>query len=422
MKLFPNPLRCLLAFALLAPLSGCAGFWQPINSTTTTSGGSTTGDYVFVGKTGNTSIAAYAVASTGLTAVTGSPFSLAYAPLALAVTPSDSFLYAGTAQGVYGFSIGTGGVLTSLNSGGAIANTPTAMAPSAAIAISPDGNYLAVLSEPTLGSGQFYINLYVINSTTGLLTYNGAEGTITLSAAYNPATATPRSIQFSPSESTQTTSVIVAALGTGGDAAFTFNSTSGAISTLPTDQVLPPSTTSSDNAAIWNSASNAIFIPRNAASPVLAVYTINTTIGTFTTDTAPQLTQATGNNPVAAAFNQSQSDVYVANANDATVSAYAVSTSTSTITVTAQLSSGPYTTSGTAPTAIAYDKSGSYMLVLNQAGPPDLLQYTVDGISNPSTATPGRLYINSSVSTGLVINSSFSANYSNTGVSLAMTH
>jgi 6-phosphogluconolactonase (cycloisomerase 2 family) len=416
-----HPRLVLCVLALLVPLTGCAGFWQAITTTTTT-GGSTTGDYVFVGKTGNSSVAAYAVATTGLTAVTGSPFSIAYPPLSMVVTPSDAYLYVGTSAGIYGFSIGTGGVLTALNSGAVIANTPSAVAPSAAIDVSPDGNYLAVLSQPTASSGQFYIYVYSINSSTGLLTYNGAIGTITLASNYNPATASPHSIHFAPNESTQTTSVIVAALGTGGDAAFTFNSSTGAISALPTDIVLPPSTTSSDNAAIWNSSSTAIFIPRGGSSTSLAVYTFGATTGVFTTDTAAQILVSTGNNPTAAAFNQAQSDVYVTNATDATVSAFAYSYSGTSITVTSpQLTSGPYTTSGAQPNAIAYDKSGNFIFVLNQSGPPDLLQYTVDGITDPSTSTPGRLYINSSVATGLSVTSTVS-NVSPTGVSMALTH
>ncbi len=57
------------------------------------------------------------------------------------------------------------------------------------------------------------------------------------------------------------------------------------------------------------------------------------------------------------------------------------------------------------------------MLVLNESGPPDLIQYTIDGVLDPTTSTLGRLYVNSSVNTTLI-----STGVSGPGVSMAVTH
>ena len=92
--------------------------------------------------------------------------------------------------------------------------------------------------------------------------------------------------------------------------------------------------------------------------------------------------------------------VYVTNTTDDTISGYSVTTNTTTpvTSFTALGSPSPYATLGGAPAAIAFDNTGTWMLAMNQTGPPDLIQYTVDTV-----VSPGRLYVTGSVFTGLSI-------------------
>ena len=118
------------ALTLLLPLSGCTGFFvsptttttstNPTNPTTPTP--TNTGDYAYVANSsaGSTSLSEYNVSAGSLTSV--GTVSLGYVPVALAVAPSNSFLYAAsapgsTSPGVFLYSIATGGTLTVANGG-----------------------------------------------------------------------------------------------------------------------------------------------------------------------------------------------------------------------------------------------------------------------------------------------------------------
>jgi len=382
-------LALCLALVCIGTLTGCGNFWLPISSSTTTNTG-TGFDLVYAGKNSSDSFVGYAVTSSGLTAVTGSPFSLSSPPLSMAINPADTYLYVGTTVGIYGYSIAAGGPLTALNSGSVVANTPAALGNGpVSMDISPDGNWLAVLTANTGGSVSIFT--YQITSSTGLLTYIDTASLVT------SATAVVHTIKFSPNED-----LLAATLGTGGTAIFTFGSTTGAISTSFYG-LTPPISTDSDNSAVFSAAGTTIFISRGGSAAELFYYPINATTGTVNTTSGLAVT--TGTNPTALAFNS----------NDSTITGYpiTVNSTTSVTTLGSQLYGSPYSTVGITPFALAHDNSGLYMLTLTQSGPPDLIEYTVD----PTAATVGRLYITGSVSTGLT-----SITTSVPGVTMVTTH
>ncbi len=144
--------------AALTALTGCDNFFVP-ETTTGGGGGSTTSNYVYVANSTTSSIAGFTIGTGTLTAVSGSPFALNYAPLAAVVTPSNSFLYVagGGAINVYAINSSTG-ALTSAN-GGAVVNV-------VALDVSPDGAWLFGLDSTSNAVDQFQIN-----TSTGALSW-----------------------------------------------------------------------------------------------------------------------------------------------------------------------------------------------------------------------------------------------------------
>jgi len=379
-----------------AMLSGCASFWSPVTTTTTTTNTGTGYNLVYVGKNATTSLQGYLISSTGLTAVSGSPYSLTYAPTALAINPANTYLYVGTGNGVYGYSIASGGALTTLSSGAAL----EAGFPVASIDVSPDGKYLLALSSST-SSPALYI--CALDTSTGLFSSCTANSGVQVSG-------TPGTVKFSPLESSLTTTAVAVTYGTSGLYTYTFDSGTLLYSG---SYVAPTLTTASYNGITWNSAGTAVFLASGGADDEVISYPINSSSAMITNNPTPL---AVGADPQALTFNQSQSYLYVTNTGSvavpgSTVSGYTVTMSGTTPTYTPLSPTSTFSTSGNLPSAIAYDNTGTYLLVMNQSGPPDLVQYTID------TSTAGRLYVTSSISTGLTASGTTPG-----GITMVTTH
>jgi hypothetical protein len=397
-------LALCVALASTALLSGCGSFFHAISSTTTTGGG-TGYDIVYAGKNNSNSFVGYYMSSTtaGLTKVTGSPFSLTSPALAMAISPLNSFLYVGTANGIFGYSIAAGGALTALNSGTALASglTPVSMD------VSPDGDYLAVLP-----SNASYLYIYALNTNTGLFATTGTQ------AAFPTAGGTPQCVKFSPLEATQTTSVLAASFGAGGIETYVF---SGGVATpvqnIPTAGGV--SGTINYNKLVWNTAGTVLFVASGGTDYSLISYPINATLGTYNTGTYYAYPVGTNSNsdPTALTFNNTQSYIYVANTGNLTVPGYSipgygVSLSGTTPTYT-QISGSPFATPGYEVAALAFDNLDTYILAFTQTGSPDLVQYTID----TGSVAPGRLEYAAGVSTGLSASTSTIG-----GITMVTTH
>jgi len=347
-------------------LVGCGPFFIRTSGTSSTSA---SGDVVYVANATLETIAAFTVGSGTLTAVSGSPYSLGGVPTAVAVTPSDTFLYVGTASVIYGYSIGTGGVLTALNNGSGVA-----IADVASMVVSPDGGWLLVLD----GNG-LTIDEFQINTTTGALS-TGAGASFSITGA----TVVPHQIAISSSIGSDENYVFLA-LGTGGDLVYQFNYSTGLLSSL---QMLSPiSTTTTDNALALSPNNEYLYIARNSGTTGgVAAYSIGSS-GALTPLSGSPF--AAGTQPYSVAVNKAGTELYVANRTSGTISGYSIG-SGGTLTA---ISGSPFT-SGSSVTALTLDQSGNYVLAAAAGGSPDLTVYSFDSV------TAGKLDLSATTATG----------------------
>jgi 6-phosphogluconolactonase (cycloisomerase 2 family) len=111
----------LLLLGAAPLLNGCAGFWNPPASTTTATTTTTlTSGVFFVLNINTAQIVSYYVDAGTLTQI--ATYATPNTPLALAVSPSNGFLYLSTVNGIYIYTIASGGTLTLGNSSSIISN------------------------------------------------------------------------------------------------------------------------------------------------------------------------------------------------------------------------------------------------------------------------------------------------------------
>lgn len=244
-------------------LSGCQNFFVCQKaSCTDNGGGTTTGDLAYVanGTSGSTYLAGYDISKGTLTVATSSPYSMGFSPTALAVSQNNKFVYASSpyiasngVASIYGLSIGTGGALTFLSSGNALATQETV----AAMDVSADGKWLIVANGVSLT--QTTLTPYSINSSTGVLTAGAPL------AYLPPASSTVSSLKISP-----TGQYIAVALGTGGVMVFPFNTSTGVIGASSGNVTFPSAVGAYDLAIDSN---NFLYI---AATGNVHVYSVST--------------------------------------------------------------------------------------------------------------------------------------------------
>jgi 6-phosphogluconolactonase len=370
----------VLGLAALCWTTGCAGFWVAVDNSSSSST-TPTNDYVYVANATTETVSGFAVGTGSLTAVTGTTYSLGFAPTGAAVNPANSILFVGGNAAIYAFAIDSStGALSVLNGGGAVGYAAVA-----SMDISPDGNWLIALDQNNLTLDEF-----LINSSTGVLT------------AYNPtyypvpsgATVVAHGVKFAPNGND-----LFLALGTAGDVVYPFNTSTGALS-APLSLSLGPASTNSDNALAVSPDSTLLFIARSGPAGGLAVYTIGSG-GSLAQVSGSPFTA--GAQPYAAAVNAAGTDVYVANRTDGTISGFSIASGSGVLTT---LSGSPYQ-SGSGVTALAVDSSGAYLLAAANGGSPDLTMYSYD------PTIMGKLDFSTSIATGT----------DPTGpVALAMTH
>ena len=357
----------MVTVGVLALLTGCgSSFFPPLTTGTGGGGGTTpttTGDFVYVANATSFSITGFAVATTTagagtLTEISSSPYKLSLAPTALAVTPSNSFLYSSQLGGIYGFAIdGTTGALSALSSGSAIAITTYG---AVSLDVSPDGKWLFALSQDSQTLDQ-----YQINTSTGTIaiyatqTYTGAKG----------AQAVAKMVKISP-----TGAYVFLVLGTGGDVVVPFDSPSGTLNKIETSPKLSTgNTTTSDNAVAFDANTAFLYIARSGGSSGVAVYAIGAG-GSLAPVTGSPF--AAGSGPFGVALDSTGKYVYAANRTDGTISGYSIGTGA----VLTALAGSPFT-SGAGVTSLVADKSKTYLLAAAVNGSPDVTMYSFDAIS-----------------------------------------
>ena len=325
-------------------LSGCGAFFQCEGKTSCGTGTTTgIGDYVYVSNsvTGSTYLDGFQVSSGSLVTATGSPYSLGYVPTTMVITPSDKYLYIGNGSSpgnIYGYSLGTGGAITILNSGNGLVQEN-----SAALDISPDGQWLF-----SLNTNGLTLEEYQISSTTGLLTY---VNNYTLTGAVN-ATIAPLSVKVAPSGD-----FVVCVLGQGGADIFSLTTSTGALGlTLGTNfnRLTPPNLTSGIYAVAID-ANNNIYTSATAGLEVFSASTLGAP------SAAPiSLTSPAGSGPGYSLVLDGTSYVYAASENassSAVIYGFVVSSSNPLAPVSGSPNNAPVGVG-----AIGRDSSGDYLV------------------------------------------------------------
>jgi 6-phosphogluconolactonase (cycloisomerase 2 family) len=357
-------------------LAGCDNFWKAPGGS---GGGGTgaSGGIFYVLNQQTNQIACYSIKSGVLTAVTGSPYTLAAAPYSIAIAPGGGFLYVGTAAGIYLYSIGSGGALTLANSSAAVSSDfATTMQ------VDSTGAWL-VEAGPDLAE----LIAIPINSSTGIPT-STVEQNVQLPAA------TVQQLVISP-DNTQ----VFVALGSGGTEAVSFSAGKSApFGTAANTAVKNPSGSSISVAV--DPGNRLLYIGETAAmsgsnSGGLRVFNyakLTEISGSpyATGGLAPYAILPTPRSTSAGSY------VYVANrtvsgSSTGNIAGFSF-TSTGTVYSLTALSSTAAT--GTAPVGLAQDSTGKYVLVVDSGGNPDLEAYTFDA------TTSGKLDSALSSSTG----------------------
>ncbi|SDF50726.1 lactonase family protein [Terriglobus roseus] len=359
-----------LLFSGLLLLSGCGTgkFFTPETGNSgggnSGGGGTASGNYLFVANQGANSVSGLSISSSGsLSTLTGSPLNFNFTPTALTVSRDNKYLWVGTVSQIFGYSIGSNGALTSLNSGNALTN-----ANCADMQTSPDGKWLIVLD----GSGNA-LDLFSIGSDGSLAI--GPSGGIGFTVS---GTVVPKQLRVAPSGA-----FVIAAMGTAGELFFSFNTSTGAFQYLT--QTAPPSLTS-DNAIAIDSTSSYLYEARSGTNPGLVVNTI-TSNGILTPTTSQ--TYTTGTQPYSVVLDKTSKYVYVANRGDNTISGWSIDAN---VKLTA-ISGSPFA-SGVAVTSLGADSTGNYIAAAAYSGSPDVTLYGFD------STTAGKLNSVATTSTG----------------------
>jgi 6-phosphogluconolactonase (cycloisomerase 2 family) len=298
-------------------------------------------------------LAGFAVTTGTLTAVPGSPYTLGFTPVSVAINPANTIVFVSGHDNhgigaIYAYSIEAGGALSVLDNGYAVSSGTEEIS----MDISPDGQWLIGLNANNLTLDEFQIN-----SITGGLTGP------TYMTYYNLVTGTVNASQVKVAPDGD---LVFAALGTAGDMVYQLTTSTGVLTAL---SPLPPiSQFASDNALAVSSGSSYLYIARSGTNGGLAVYSISSSGALQAVSGSPL---ATGTQPTSVVVNTAGTDIYVANRNSGTISQYGVATSTGSV----SLLSPPTVSVVSAPWALAVDNSGDYLLSISGAGSPDLAMY-----------------------------------------------
>jgi hypothetical protein len=364
-----------LGLVITALLAGCKGFWD---APTSTGGGGTTpttkssGVFYVLNQT-TQQLGAYAITSGVLGTVSGSPYALPSAPTSIAVASDAAFLYVGTVNGIYLYTVGSGGALTIGNSGNPIAtDIPAAMVIS--------GSWLIDAFVTAGNSPQ--IDAIAINPSNGA--YAGSGGAPPSQVFGNITNAAIKQMVLSPDDAN-----LFVALGTGGTIVVPFDAANSNPLGATAKAILPANTGGSAlSVAVDPSTTPRLFyIGETLANP--AGNSGGLRAFNYSSLSTTSLTQATGS-PISsgglapnAILPLANGDyVYVANGTGTTsagnVAWFSITASGATYTVAA----GSKIASGVQPISLAEDSDGNFVLTVStggstSSGNPDLDAYTM---------------------------------------------
>ncbi len=344
----------LMAVSLAAcgALAGCQNFFVCDKSSCTNSGSgsgsgsggsNTTGDYAYVtnSTSGPNYISEYNIGSGTLSAISGSPFSLGFTPVAMKVSPNNSFLYVGSgAGGIYLYTISSSGVL----SGSSSPQLNVSTGSMSSMDISPDGKFLFVMD----GSG-FLLSEYQLNTSTGALT--GPAATFSTPGISCTVAGTPVSqtctVAVSPGGN-----YVAVALNTVGTIVYPYSSASGITSAAYTASIPCCSNVASPSGdySLAFDKNSYLYIARTAA---LSSYG---TVGTNPPTYEGSVTYNSGVTPRSVTLSTGYNYIFTANEGASTISSFGLSGAAQLAAVVGSPFNGPTNVS-----ALGVDNSGTYL-------------------------------------------------------------
>jgi len=334
-------------------LCGCGGFWDAPEDNSGSTGTSGVG-YLYVANGVSTapSLAAFSVTSGQVNTLAPSPYALSGAPISLAISPQNTWVFVGNASGVYAYSINSDGSLNAANSGApvTIGIIPRAMQ------VDPTGQWL-LIADTTPS-----ISIFAINTSSGALTLRGHSLQLD-SGKVSHLLITPNG------------TFVFVSLESGGVDILTLDTGGGTLTKL--NQILRPKSTGNADYGLASDPNSSYLLVTETGINAVRVLKIDTDGSLMELSTSPT---ATGNDPEDVMMTAAGTNVYVANELDNTVSAYAFSDTGSLI----ELSGSPYAT-GSQPVGIAEDSTHTYVMVICTGGSPDL------AIFNTTFDVPGSL-------------------------------
>lgn len=356
---------CLGAAALC--LTGCSGFWNAPSNGGGGGGGGTTlssGDIYVINAATSQLVGLYVNAGT-MSALPGSPYTLAAAPQAITVAPNNAFLYVSTLGGIFVYTINAStGQLTIGNSG-----QPISSDPASSMQVDSTNSWLV---EGVSGSA----NLFAIhiNPSNGQLQSNQEQTAILPSS-------TVLQVAISPDNTN-----VLAAMGSGGTATIPFNAANanpfGNVGTIGTK-------------GIGGAAQSVAFDPILSGGTAPRLFYIGETVAVSGTNTGglrvfdystkKEITNSpfaiSGLAPYSILPFSDGNFVYVlsrqtASGSTGVIAGFSISDTNNTLALTAL---GSTFNAGTHPQSMVEDSTKQFVFAVNVDGNPDLLGYTIDG-------------------------------------------
>lgn len=337
-----------------------------------TSGSGTSGVFYVLNQTTSQIVAAKLVA--GAYTSIGSVTTPTSHPLAMAIAPNGQFLYVSTLNGIYVYTIGSGGSLTLGNGGTAISSDPAST-----MQVDATNSWLV---EAISGSNALYA--IAINTNTGQLA-TSREIEQTLSGGLN--STTPIQLAISPNDSSSCADCYVfVAMGSGGIQLVPFNPANSNPFGATSHIGLVNSSGGANTIAV-DPTNRLLYVGETAAvsgtqTGGLAVYTISAG-GANALSGSPYPTAGTGPSSILPSADGNY--VYVANqavSGSSTDNITSFSVTTTALTQIGTVAAGP-----TGQIGLAEDSTSSFLLAVDIAGTPDLQAYTMSSGALTSTFT-----------------------------------
>lgn len=346
-----------LALMVAPLLAGCKGFWDAPASSG--GGGSTTSSsgIFYVANRQTSQIAGFSINSGAVTELSGSPYAIPAGPVALAITPSNAFLYASTANGIYVYSIASDGALTLANS-----SSPISADPAQTMQVDSTNSWLI---EAVSGTANVYA--IALNASTGGTAATTEQFVALPNTAIQQLVISPDNLH------------VFIAMGAGGTATIPF--TSGNKNPLGTVGNIP----------VVNAAGAALSV---AVDPSDRLFYIGETAATsgsntgglrvFDLSTFKEITgspfASQGLAPYSILPLSTGDYVYVANrqvsgSSTGVIAGFTIGSANSVYSLTAL---GSTFSAGTNPQSMVEDNSDTFVLVADFGGNPDLKGYTFD--------------------------------------------